>query len=142
MQAVTREIVHSKVVISKQQKSRRLQQIIRMNVHFVTMSKVLSQPWLFAGRNASPNGICKHNCDREYENGDRKPGPSPDILLNGDSHRFTLTVPAHRPFNPFHEKSCSKIGILQNRLCRVVDNAGHYQMDASQNSVCACLFTL
>jgi len=36
--------------------------------------------------------LCKHNCEREYENGDRKPDPSPDILLNGDSHRLTLTV--------------------------------------------------
>ena len=37
--------------------------------------------------------LCKNNCEREYENGDRKPDPSPDILLNGDSHRLTLTVP-------------------------------------------------
>src|SRR5215475_9940686 len=37
--------------------------------------------------------LCKHDCDREYENGDHKPDPSPDILLNRDSHRFTLTVP-------------------------------------------------
>jgi hypothetical protein len=37
--------------------------------------------------------FCKHNCEREYENGDRKPDPSPDILLKGDSHRLTLTTP-------------------------------------------------
>jgi hypothetical protein len=37
--------------------------------------------------------LSKHNCEREYENGDPKPDPPPDILLNGDSHRFTLTVP-------------------------------------------------
>jgi len=36
----------------------------------------------------------KRNCEREYENGDAKPDPSPDVLLNGDSHRFTLTVSA------------------------------------------------
>jgi len=47
----------------------------------------------FAERNALPNVLCKHNCEREYENGDAEPDPSPDILLNGNSHRFTLTAP-------------------------------------------------
>jgi hypothetical protein len=37
--------------------------------------------------------LCKHNCEREYENGDLTPDPSPDILLKRDFHRFTLTVP-------------------------------------------------
>jgi hypothetical protein len=52
----------------------------------------LNQYWPFPAQNASPNGVRKHNCDGEYENGDKKPEPSPDMLLNRDSHRFTLTV--------------------------------------------------
>jgi len=36
----------------------------------------------------------KRHCEREYENGDAKPDPSPDILFNGDFHGCTLTIPA------------------------------------------------
>jgi hypothetical protein len=34
----------------------------------------------------------EHNCKHQYENCDRDPDPSPDTLLNVESHRFTLTV--------------------------------------------------
>jgi hypothetical protein len=90
---------------------------------------ILGQPWLFAAWNASPNGVCKHNCDREYQNGDPKPGPSPDILLNRDSHWFTLTVPNTVERNEsipvawfYGYSTMRRIGLLTRPLKKVAAN--------------------
>jgi hypothetical protein len=91
------------------------------------MSTVLSQPQAFAERNASPSVPCKRNCKREYEDGDPKPDPSPDILLNRDSHRFTLRPGAHIPFNPFNVKSCCKSSLFRCRRWRRTQRTDAFQ---------------
>lgn len=47
---------------------------------------------------------------RKYENGDAKPDPSPDILLNRDFHGCTLTVPARIDFSTRSMKKVAWLG--------------------------------